>query len=631
VIDTGRVSRKDPSHAQETRTCHRVDFMNFLLPASLCIFLLFVVSLILTLQCIANSAAPFCYTKKTPLLTQISTHRHISHQRNLRSLSSMETRSSPSLSVLLNLARAAHLDPASLHLTSKSLLFKRLKESTDFERLRRIQARSERKEERKKGKEEEARSVRLENDQARTQFSRASKRSSSNNCSNSRHSRKKTNGQSTLCREETDLARMEDGKEPRLRRKETFSQAPGPRRKKRICQDSQDKMVAEEGKGPEARGRVTAFAARRGRSHRDRSCTPALSSGPSLSTDRADTDIKRSLRSRHATGRYRHSSSLSPLTAAWSTSQARNLIPSPSPSSRPSHAAHPAPIEHDGGGKMSPAEKAAWEASIKSDPPRASLSPSPRSSPRPFLDPILLTALATPSSSSSAHRDPIFRYQRPNGSAVSYRVSSLVDYLLATGKFEEPETRLPFTGTTLLSLHISLLPSLPSFLPLALPPNPVLSSTLFHSIASEPRGESFTLIRSRGPFANPPRASHPSYPPPPYSLPPTHPLPSLWTASDADLKTLDSLARRAHLGRKSVWEAKYRGREQYTEMNFRRDALMGTREGGREGGRRERAMGKEKVGYVMRLEEKCATWLPSSLFPSRHPSRPGTLRGRVGD
>ncbi|TFJ80433.1 hypothetical protein NSK_008174 [Nannochloropsis salina CCMP1776] len=248
-------------------------------------------------------------------------------------------------------------------------------------------------------------------------------------------------------------------------------------------------MVAEEGKGPEARERVTAFAARRGRSHRDRSCTPALSSEPSLSTDLADVDTKRSLRSRHATGRYRHSSSLSPLTAAWSTSRARGLNPSPSPSSRPSHAAHPAPIEHDGGGKMSPAEKAAWEASIKSDPPRASLSPSPRSSPRPSLDPILLTALATPSSSSSAHRDPIFRYQRPNGSAVSYRVSSLVDYLLATGKFEEPETRLPFT--------------------------------------------------------------------------------------DADLKTLDSLARRAYLGRKSVWEAKYRGREQYTEMNFRRDALMG--------------------------------------------------------
>lgn len=504
--------------------------MNFLLPASLGIFLLFIVSLILTLQCIANSAAPFCYAKKTPPLTQISTHRHTSHQHNLHSLSSMETRSSPSLSVLLNLARAAHLDPASLHLTSKSLLFKRLKESTDFERLRRIQARSERKEERKKGKEEEARSVRLQNDQITcTQFSRGSKRSSSNSCSNSRHSRKNENGQSTLCREETDLARMEDGKEPRLRRKETFSQAPGPRRKKRICQDTQEKMVAEEGKGPEARERVTAFAARRGRSHRDRSCTPALSSEPSLSTDLADVDTKRSLRSRHATGRYRHSSSLSPLTAAWSTSRARGLNPSPSPSSRPSHAAHPAPIEHDGGGKMSPAEKAAWEASIKSDPPRASLSPSPRSSPRPSLDPILLTALATPSSSSSAHRDPIFRYQRPNGSAVSYRVSSLVDYLLATGKFEEPETRLPFTGTTLLSLPISLLPSLPPFLPLALPPNPVLSSTLFHSIASEPRGESFGLpVLSPTPPAPPipliPRPLISSHPPtlfPPFGLPQT--------------------------------------------------------------------------------------------------------------
>lgn len=40
-------------------------------------------------------------------------------------------------------------------------------------------------------------------------------------------------------------------------------------------------------------------------------------------------------------------------------------------------------------------------------------------------------------------------FTRPNGSCVLYDVGSLVDYVLATGSFLEPETRLPLTDADL--------------------------------------------------------------------------------------------------------------------------------------------------------------------------------------
>jgi hypothetical protein len=89
---------------------------------------------------------------------------------------------------------------------------------------------------------------------------------------------------------------------------------------------------------------------------------------------------------------------------------------------------------------------------------------------------------------------------------VVYDVESLVDYMLATGSFMEPETRLPL--------------------------------------------------------------------------------------SDADLKHLDALARAAGLRKPSVWEARHSARQAqaYSELRFRRDALMGGWVQGRGG---ERGAGAE--------------------------------------
>ena len=54
------------------------------------------------------------------------------------------------------------------------------------------------------------------------------------------------------------------------------------------------------------------------------------------------------------------------------------------------------------------------------------------------VDPILLCPLP------AAH-EKRFAYTRPNGLVVEYACESLVDYLLCSGQFREPETRLPFS------------------------------------------------------------------------------------------------------------------------------------------------------------------------------------------
>jgi len=42
-----------------------------------------------------------------------------------------------------------------------------------------------------------------------------------------------------------------------------------------------------------------------------------------------------------------------------------------------------------------------------------------------------------------------FKFVRPNGSAVVFNVESLVDFVLASGDFSDPETRLPFSDEDL--------------------------------------------------------------------------------------------------------------------------------------------------------------------------------------
>ncbi|KDO32873.1 hypothetical protein SPRG_02565 [Saprolegnia parasitica CBS 223.65] len=58
------------------------------------------------------------------------------------------------------------------------------------------------------------------------------------------------------------------------------------------------------------------------------------------------------------------------------------------------------------------------------------------------VDPIMLTELGPHT----------FRFVRPNGTIVVYNIESLVQYILATGDFSEPETRLPFPDAMLAQL-----------------------------------------------------------------------------------------------------------------------------------------------------------------------------------
>lgn len=60
------------------------------------------------------------------------------------------------------------------------------------------------------------------------------------------------------------------------------------------------------------------------------------------------------------------------------------------------------------------------------------------------LDPIMLEPV---------RKDP-FLFIRPNGTLVAYNVESLVDYLLATGEFYDPETRLPFSDSDLKTIDL---------------------------------------------------------------------------------------------------------------------------------------------------------------------------------
>eukprot|EP00644_Phytophthora_capsici_P015937 jgi/Phyca11/509779/fgenesh2_kg.PHYCAscaffold_49_\ len=60
------------------------------------------------------------------------------------------------------------------------------------------------------------------------------------------------------------------------------------------------------------------------------------------------------------------------------------------------------------------------------------------------LDPIMMTELGPHT----------FEFTRTNGSVVVYNVESLVQYILATGNFSEPETRIPFSDEDLRRIDI---------------------------------------------------------------------------------------------------------------------------------------------------------------------------------
>lgn len=57
------------------------------------------------------------------------------------------------------------------------------------------------------------------------------------------------------------------------------------------------------------------------------------------------------------------------------------------------------------------------------------------------IDPIMLEPIGK--------RTICFKFARPNGSIVRFNIESLVDYLLASGDFSDPETRIPFSDNDL--------------------------------------------------------------------------------------------------------------------------------------------------------------------------------------
>lgn len=57
-------------------------------------------------------------------------------------------------------------------------------------------------------------------------------------------------------------------------------------------------------------------------------------------------------------------------------------------------------------------------------------------------DPIMLTPLPK-------KKSIVWKFVRPNGSVIQFNAETLVDYILATGDFTDPETRLPFSDKDL--------------------------------------------------------------------------------------------------------------------------------------------------------------------------------------
>lgn len=52
--------------------------------------------------------------------------------------------------------------------------------------------------------------------------------------------------------------------------------------------------------------------------------------------------------------------------------------------------------------------------------------------------------------------DTQFEFVRSNGSVVVYNVETLVQYILATGDFSEPQTRIPFSEDNLRQMDLAV-------------------------------------------------------------------------------------------------------------------------------------------------------------------------------
>ena len=83
----------------------------------------------------------------------------------------------------------------------------------------------------------------------------------------------------------------------------------------------------------------------------------------------------------------------------------------------------------------------------RNDPDSSSSKTKSSSEPIPIikaplnkLDPIMLTPIG---------KKNLFYFTRPNGTKVRFNIDTLVEYLLVSGDFTDPETRLPFSDEDL--------------------------------------------------------------------------------------------------------------------------------------------------------------------------------------
>jgi len=61
-------------------------------------------------------------------------------------------------------------------------------------------------------------------------------------------------------------------------------------------------------------------------------------------------------------------------------------------------------------------------------------------------DPIMLSPIGK--------KAPTFKFVRPNGTAVRFVLESLIDYLISSGEFYDPETRIPFSDEDLKQIDL---------------------------------------------------------------------------------------------------------------------------------------------------------------------------------
>lgn len=78
--------------------------------------------------------------------------------------------------------------------------------------------------------------------------------------------------------------------------------------------------------------------------------------------------------------------------------------------------------------------------SKRQEPPKVETSPPVKKVKLNTIDPIMMVPIG---------KKKCFKFVRPNGTIIRFNIESLVDYLLSSGDFNDPETRIPFSDADL--------------------------------------------------------------------------------------------------------------------------------------------------------------------------------------